>query len=308
MSKLLFFIVSLLFSLYSFNASATDKVIASVNGNAITNKDIEQRVAFLKMQHVSGDLKKQAKEQLITQMLKTIEIQRHKAQLSNAEIDKKFTEFAQKNGMDTAQLSLMLAQHNIDPDHFKNFIATQIGWQKLLIMRFRAEHGSADLLSEQETAHRQIESGAEKPKTWEYQLQKITFVMPDNPSAKIKKARLRALAYFKHNFKSCDSSYDLASKLLDIVINEEGRMLEPQLPTAWEKVIKNTKANSISEPIQTPEGLVAFAVCDKREVDDDRVAQLIYSINDTKEHSSEMLKDLDAKYLSEIRSSARIVE
>lgn len=307
MFKLLFLLSSFVFAFYTINANATAKVVASVDGNAITDNDIEQRAAFLRLQHATGDLNKKAKDQLIAQMIKNLEIHKHNAQLSEQEVDARFKEFAQKNGMDTSQLSLMLAQNNITPDHFKNFIATQVGWQKLLLMRYRAEHGSASLLNAQEAAHRQLEAGAEKPKTWEYKIQKITFVMPDKHSDKIKRARLRAIDYFKRHFRGCDSSYTVASKLLDVVINEEGRILEPQLPTQWQEAIKHTTQNSISKPIETSDGLVAFAVCDKREVDDDRVAQLVYAIKDTQQNSSEIMKDLGAKYLSELKAKARIV-
>lgn len=305
-------IILLSLSLYfSFNVStsyAAIKVIASVNGNAITDNDIEQRIAFLKLQHTSGDLKAIAKEQLIEQMLKNLEIQKHKATLSNDEIDKRFNDFAQKNGMDASQLSLMLAQNNINPDHFKNFIATQVGWQKLLYMRYRSENGSEGLLNAQEATHRQLEEGAEKPKTWEYKIQKIIFVLPDKSTPKIKKARLRAITYFKRRFRGCDSSYPIASKLLDVVINEEGRILKPQLPAEWAKVIPSTKVNSISEPITTNDGLVVFAVCDKRQVNDDRVAQLIYSIKDSQQNSSDTMKKLNDKYLEELKTNARIVK
>lgn len=307
MFKLLFLISNFLFAFYTINANATVKVVASVDGNAITDNDVKQRAAFLRLQHATGDLDKKAKDQLIAQMIKNLEIQKHNAQLSEKEIDARFKEFAQKNGMDRSQLSLMLAQNNITPDHFKNFIATQVGWQKLLLMRYRSEHGSADLLNAQEAAHRQLEAGAEKPKTWEYKIQKITFVMPDKRTDKIKKARLRAIHYFKQRFRGCDSSYIIASKLLDVVINEEGRILEPQLSTEWSEAVKHTLPNTISKPIETSDGLVAFAVCDKRQVDDDRVAQLIYSIKDTQQNSNQIMKDLDAKYLSELKAKARIV-
>lgn len=306
--KVVFLIFTIAFSFNFLPAKAATTVIASVDGNAITDNDITQRIAFLKLQHVSGDFKKIAKQQLIEQMLKNIEIHKHKAQLSNQEIDNKYKEFAQKNGMDASQLSLMLAQNNINPDHFKNFMAVQVGWQKLLYMRYNSEKGENNgMLSAQEAAHRQLEQGAEKPQTWEYNLQKITFVMPDKSTKKIKKARLRAIDYFKKHFRSCDSSYQIASKLLDVVINEEGSILEPQLPVEWAKVIPTAEVNTITKPIETSNGLVTFAICDKKQVDDDRVAQLVYSLKDTQQNNDNVMKKLNDKYLEELKTNARIV-
>ncbi|MDN5249362.1 peptidylprolyl isomerase [Bartonella sp. TP] len=306
-------ILPLIFSLilantvFMQNAVSEAKIKISVNNNAITDTDIQQRVALLHLQHQTGDLENKAKQQLIEQELQASELRARDALPSNDEVDNSYKDFAQKNHMTVPQLSMMLLNANLSPEHFKNYIATQIGWQNLVIMRYRAENANNGMLSQTETIQRELAHGGTKPQVTEYNLQKVLFVLPDHPSQKALQQAKKNAAYFKKRFSSCDSSREIAANLQDVIIQNVGSVLAPQLPTEWKQIIETTKIGHLTNAIQSPEGLTALAICSARKVSDDRVAQIVYSMQETKKNTPQQLKTLNDKYLEELKAKARIV-
>lgn len=287
-------------------AYSAGKIIVSVNGNAITDEDINHRIALLRMQHIPGNIPQLAKQQLIDDMLKNLEIENRNMAVSNKEVEMQYLDFAKRNHVSKAQLSALLEQNNITADHFKRYIATQMGWQRLLVSRYRAEHGANGLISAQDAANEQIERGGIKPETTEYQLQQITFVLPDHVTNRIKQRRIREIKSFKRAFRGCDSSYDLSQRFNDVVIRDLGRVLKPALPDEWKNQVIKTRVGYTTPYIENSDGLVVIAVCGKRQVSDDRVAQLVFSIKKTQGNNLAIFNELNKKYMDELRKSARI--
>lgn len=283
------------------------RVKISVNNNAITENDISQRVALLRLQHQSGNLVTLAKKQLIEQEIQRSELLSRNVMLDSSEIDNKYQDFAKKNHMNIAQLSMMLVNAGLTPEHFKNYVATQLAWQELVVMRYRAENGNNGMLSQAETMQRVIANGGAKPQVSEYNLQKIIFVLPDHPSAKLIKQAKNKAEYFRKHFTSCEASRLLAANMQDVIIQNIGRILAPQLPSELKQLVERTKVGQITGTITSADGLVAAGICDKRLVSDDRAAQMVYSMNDSKKNSPKLLQSLNDKYLAELKASARIV-
>lgn len=65
-------------------------IVVTVNGKPITNYDIQRRAAFLRLQQKQGNLSEQAKNELINEVLKNIEIKRRNIEVSNNEVESAF--------------------------------------------------------------------------------------------------------------------------------------------------------------------------------------------------------------------------
>jgi len=285
---------------------ASTTVALIVNGNAITNYDVQRRIAFLRLQHRTGNLSQIAKDELTDEMLKRIEMKRRNISVSDADVSQAYAGFAQRNKMTVDQLSDMLDQAGVTADHFKTYIMVQMGWGRLVSARYRAENGGTGLMSEQEAVQRMIKNGGVKPVANEYQLQQVIFVVPDNRRAAILGKRRQEANALRARFKSCDTTRSLTKGILDVTVRDIGRILEQQLPAEWEKQVKATSAGHMTTPIDTKRGVEVLAVCAIRKVSDDRVAQLVFTLQDRKSGGEKAAENLDKKYLKELRASARI--
>lgn len=285
------------------SASAQTAVAVIVDGNAITNYDIQRRAAFLKLQRRNGNLNALAKEELIEEMLKRVEMKRRNIDVSDNEVNNAFAGFAERNHMTVAQMTQMLAQAGVTADHFKTYIRVQMGWGRLVSARYRAEGG---MITEQEAVQRMIKNGGVKPSTNEYALQQVIFVVPANRRATILGKRKQDANNFRANFTGCDNLKNQATKMLDVTVRNLGRILEPQLPEEWDKAVRATPAGKMTPPQETPRGVEALAVCEIKKVSDDKVAQLVFSIQDNEKTGDKKAEDLSAKYVKELRDKARI--
>ncbi|ENN92164.1 peptidylprolyl isomerase [Bartonella bovis] len=290
-------------ALFISSVFAQTTIAITVNGNAITNYDIQRRIAFLKLQQKQGDLSAQAKNELIDEMLKDIEIKRLNIEVSNNEVNSAFENFAEQNNMTVDQLREMLDQTEVTEEHFKAYIRGQMGWGRLVNARYQSEDGH---LTEQEAAHRILKNGGIKPSTNEYTLQQIIFVIPAHRRAELLTKRMEEINNFRARFQGCNNTKKQVRGILDVTVRNLGKFLEPQLPTDWEQTIRATPAGKMTQPHETANGIEALAVCQIKKVSDDRVAQLMFSIQDSQKRTPQKLEALSEKYLKELRQRAYI--
>ncbi len=277
-----------------------------VSGNAITNGDIQHRVAFLKLQHKKGNLQQMAREELTDEMLKRVEMKSRGITVSDQEVETAYAGFASRNKMKVAQLNQVLDHAGVTPDHFKKFIMVQMGWGRLVSARFRA----TGMMSEQDAVQRMLKDGGKKPVATEYQLQQVIFVVPAaNRSAGVLAKRRQEANALRARFQNCDSTRQQALGTLDVTVRDLGRILEQQLPDEWSKDVKAAGVGRTTPTHDTEKGVEFLAVCSTRQVNDDRVAQLVFSMEGTDSAAGQEKKanELSKSYLEELRKKAKIV-
>lgn len=281
--------------------AASTTVALVVNGNAITNLDIEQRKAFLRLQHRGGNLNQIAREELTDEMLKRVEMKRRNIEVNLQEVNAAYNSFASRNNMSEQQMGQMLTQAGLTPAHFKAYIMVQMGWGRLVSARFRAE----GMVTEEQAVQRMLKNGGVKPTANEYLLQQVIFVVPANRRGAILNQRRQEANALRSRVNGCDSTRDLVKGKIDITIRNLGRVLEQQLPPEWEKGVKATASGKATPPQETPRGIEFLTVCSIRKVDDDRVAQLVFSIQEGN-NGEEKAAQLEKKYIAELRKAAKI--
>ncbi|EJF85670.1 peptidylprolyl isomerase [Candidatus Bartonella washoeensis] len=282
---------------------AQTAIVVTVNGNPITNYDIQKRVAFLKLQQKQGNLFAQARNELIDEALKNSEIKHRNIEVNDNEVENAFVNFATQNNMTIDQLNQILTENDITVQHFKDYIRGQIGWGRLVNARYQAETG---MITEQEAVRRILKNGGIKPSTNEYTLQRIIFVIPAHRRSEIFERRQREANNFRARFQGCNNAQSQAKGILDVTIRHLGKFLEPQLPRDWEQAIRATPVGKMTQFQETSDGIEALAVCKIKRVSDDYVARLIFSLQDNKQKSPQKLEILSEKYLKELRKVARI--
>ncbi|MFK4824000.1 peptidylprolyl isomerase [Paenochrobactrum sp. BZR 588] len=288
------------------SAASGTEVKVIVNSNAITSGDIQKRAAFLKVQGKKGNLTSQARQELTDEMLKRVEMKTRGIVISPQEVNAAYANFASNNRMSVAQMNQMMNQAGITPEHFKTYIMVQMGWGRLISSRFREE----GIISEEDAVQRMLKDGGRKPVATEYHLQQVIFVVPSSKRSPALIAKRRQDANtLRSRFKSCETTRSQAKGMLDVTVRDLGRILEPQLPGEWEKDVKAASVGSTTKPHDTEKGVEFLAVCSTRKVSDDRVAQLVFSLEGTQSAKGQEQKadQLSKQYLDELRKKGRIV-
>ncbi len=280
-------------------AYASD-IKVTVNKVPITSLDISHRAAFLKLQRKKGNLTSLATDELIDESLKVVEIKRVGVRIPDDAVAKAFANFAVQNKLKPAQLEQVLNQAGVTPKHFKDFIRTQMGWGQAVGARFRATSAT----SQHDLVAKMLEKGASKPSATEYMLQQVIFVVPTAKRSQIIGQRKKEATAMRARYTGCDTTRQFATGLKDVTVRDLGRLLAPELPPEWAELIKKTQAGGATTIRETDKGVEFIGVCRTKEVSDDKAAMMVLQSGGTADKAS---KELDDKYIKELRDRAQIV-
>jgi len=155
-------------------------------------------------------------------------------------------------------------------------------------------------------AERVRQSGGEKPSTTEYLLEQIIFVIPQNQRSARLKARRAEAAAFRERFTRCGETRALAVGLTDVTVRTLPRSLEPELPDEWKEELIETPEGGTTGIKDTERGVEFIAVCSRKTVSDDRVAQVL-DRQAKFEEFNERGDELTREFLNELKSEAKII-
>ncbi len=282
------------------NGAQANEIAIVVNETVITTFDIERRRNLLRLQRTKGNLREQAREQLIEEAIKMKEVRRLRATVSDAQVDRSFNRFASANKLSSKQMAQVLSQAGVGADHFKQFIRVQMSWPRVVQARF----GSRDGMSTQDLVAKMLERGGEKPSTTEYILQQVVFVIPSSKRNAILSQRRREAESMRGRFVDCRSTREFAKGLRDVSVIDLGRIMQPALPPDWKELVEKTPAGKTTGVRVTDRGVEFLAVCSSKQVSDDLAAELVMRLEEARNPDNN--SENSDRYLAELREDARI--
>lgn len=283
--------------------AAASEIRYVVNKVPVTSYDIQRRAAFLRLQNRKGNVSAIAEEEMIDQALRSAEMRRLGITISDEQVNDAYARFAKGNNMSTKQLDGVMEQAGIGRAHFKDFIRSQMGWNQAMAGRMRRATGTR--VSERDAVKRMLEQGGAKPTATEYMLQQVIFVVPAAERGKMA-ARKKEAEAMRARFAGCDRTREFARGLLDVTVRDLGRKYAPELPAEWAEQIKAAKVGGATTLRETDRGVEFIGICSSREVSDDRVAQMVFSVEGLGQSGEQKEDDESKKYLAELREKARI--
>ncbi|WP_188906218.1 SurA N-terminal domain-containing protein [Aureimonas endophytica] len=287
----------------SLPALAESEIAVIVNKDPVTSFAIQQRVPFLRLRHVKGDLKQAATDELIDEALKKQETKRLGIRVPDEAVEAAYAKFANDNKLTADQLGQVLGHAGFSPKAFKDYIRVQMGWGQAVQASMR---GGGQRLSETDVVQRMLAQGGNKPSTTEYQLQQVIFVIPPAKRDAMKAARMTEANGMRNRFSGCEGNYTIAKGLRDVTVRELGRVSQPELPEAWKDAISKISSSGTTPPLATEKGVEFIAVCSTRSISDDKVAAMVFQTQDL-EKSRSGGEGPDAKLLAKLKSKAAII-
>jgi peptidyl-prolyl cis-trans isomerase SurA len=280
---------------------AASSVVAVVNNTPVTSGDVERRAAFLRLQRASGNVRAMAREQLIDEVLKRSEVLRLKLSVSSAEVDAAYARFGASNKMSPQQLGEILTRAGVGPDHFKQYIAIQMSWPRVVNARYGPSSDTKTLVQ------RMQENGGKKPMTTEYFLKQVIFVVPEKRRNAILGKRKQEAEASRSKFPGCEQAKVFAATMRDVSIRDLGRVLAPEMPADWKPLVEKADGMTTGTRV-TERGVEYLAICKKREVNDDVAAETVFRAEDLSKAKGEESDENSKKYIAELRKKATITE
>jgi peptidyl-prolyl cis-trans isomerase SurA len=243
--------------------AAAQNAVLAVNGEVITNWDIEQRSKFNMLASHKPQPREQIIEELIDDKLKAQIAKRYKIDLTDKDVDQQYAEMAKRMHQTSEQLTQVLAQSGIDAKTLKTKILSDLSWQYIIRGKFQ----SALQISDQ-SVNSQIESQKKDNKDpdvgYDYTLRPILFLVPRGNAA-VMEAHKKAADALRARFTSCDVGLPAARAQRDVIIRDTITKNSSDLAPALRDILAKTELGHLTPPETTPQGVELFALCDKKE-------------------------------------------
>jgi peptidyl-prolyl cis-trans isomerase SurA len=240
-------------------------VAVLVNGDPITNFDVEQRSKLMELANHKAPTRQQVLEELIDERLKIQLLKRYAIEGVDKDVDNAFGNMARRMRITPKQLAENLEKQGVKSETLKSRMKAEIIWSQIV----RARYQSAFQFSDSDV---QARLAAKKPEDagavgYDFTLRPILFVVPRGSPPTVTEARLKEAEALRTRFENCEQGIPLARGLGSVAVRSPTAKNSSDLPAALRDVLNKTELGHLTPPESTAEGIQLYAVCSKKPSD-----------------------------------------
>ena len=240
--------------------SRAQSVAVMVNGEPITNYDIEQRgkLNFLTT-HKPAD-HQQVVDELIDEKLKIREAKKYGVDPTGADIDQAYAGMSGRMRITPEQLTKSLEGQGIRPDTLKARIKADMVWTSLVRGRFKE---SLQVSEKDVAAATKVNGGDEKPEpdAFEYKMQPIVLILPHGSAPAAIEARQKDAETLRNRVQSCAEANSLFKSMPNAAIREIVVKTSADMPATLRELLDKTEIGHLTPPEVTKQGIEMVALC-----------------------------------------------
>jgi len=244
------------------SAALAQQVVLKVNGDVITDYDVEQRAKFTMLTTHQNPPRTAVIEELIDDKLKAQVAKRYKIDLTDKDVDAQYGDMAKRMHMSSDQLTKVLGTGGVDAKTLKAKILSDLSWQYIIRGRFQSSLQISEQSVNDEVAN---QKKSDKTETgYDYTLRPILFLVPRGNAAMMEARRKDADA-LRARFASCDAGLTAARTQHDVVIRAPVTKNSSDFAPVLREILNKTEVGHLTPPEVTEQGVELFALCDKKE-------------------------------------------
>ena len=254
-------VVFTLFSVLSNKLAAEGifDTIISVDGAAITNYELEQRILFFSFLNEPGDTLISSRQSLIDDRLKMAAGSKDGFALSPTELENAMLDFAKNSDQNLSGLLNLLKEGGVDAETFRDYVEVGVVWREVVRKRFGSQSQPTESEIDRALAAERAEGDISVLLT--------EIVLPAGPSQleesrKIARelAKITSIGSFSEKAKklSVSSSRDNGGKI-------PWRNLK-DLPNGLRQIIASLRPGQVAKPLEVQNAIVLFQLRDVEEL------------------------------------------
>ena len=254
-------VVFTLFSVLSNKLAAEGifDTIISVDGAAITNYELEQRILFFSFLNEPGDTLISSRQSLIDDRLKMAAGSKDGLALTPTELENAMLDFAKNSNQSLSGLLNLLNEGGVDAETFRDYVEVGVVWREVVRKRFGSQSQPTESEIDRALAAERAEGDISVLLT--------EIVLPAGPSQleesrKIARelAKITSIGSFSEKAKklSVSSSRDNGGKI-------PWRNLK-DLPNGLRQIIASLRPGQVAKPLEVQNAIVLFQLRDVEEL------------------------------------------
>lgn len=274
-------------------------VAVLVNGEPITNYDIEQRTKLNFLTTHKQMPRKEVIDQLIDEKVKIKEAKKYGVDPGVSDIDQSYAEMGSRMRISADQLTKSLESQGIRPDTLKARLKADMVWTSLVRGRFKEslQVGEKDVAAA-------AKEGADQPQaaSFEYQMQPIILIVPKGAAPAAIESRKKEAEALRERVQTCEAANSYFKSMQNAAIRDVVTKTSADLPVPLRELLDKTPIGHLTAPEITKQGVEMVALCGRKPTTVDtpkkrEIREKMYT-----EKYQKKSKD----YLQEIRKAAMI--
>ncbi len=279
-------------------------IAAMVNGEPVTNYDIEQRIKLISIATQKSPSRKEVLEELINEKLKIQLIRRYSIEGIDKDVDAALANMARRGRSTPKQFEEQLAKSGINIDTLKSRVRAEIAWSQVIRGRYQSsfQFSEKDVLARLEPRKPDESALA----AHDYTLRPILFVVPRGSAPAVIEARRKEAEALRARFQGCEEGIPLARGLRDVAVRATVVKNSADLAPALREILDKTELGKLTPPEFTQQGVEVYAVCAKKQVGAENatgkreVREKLFS-EQFEGHSKRLIKELRSQAMIEYR-------
>lgn len=274
------------------------EIVASINGDPITNIDIDERIKMLRVLRKPAT-RDAAIESLFTDRLEIHEGGKFGVDPKDSDIAQEIVKVAQEMKLAPDALVGALQHAGVTPDHYKAHFRADLAFFVLVQALNKGVEASEDQVRAE-----LAKQGGKAASGTAYTVRQIIFAIPRSATVATFTERAREAEQLRGRFTDCDSGLPLARAMNDVTVRDSLTKTSVEISESLRQLLDKTPAGHLTAPQRSSDGLEMIAVCSKGAAKDDSAARAAIS---QKILAAHIAADGERR-LKELRARAVIVQ
>jgi peptidyl-prolyl cis-trans isomerase SurA len=246
--------------------SHAQSVAVMVNGEPITNYDIDQRAKLDFLSTHKKPSRKEIIEELIDQKVKIREAKQFGVDPTGSDVDASFAQMSSRMRMTSDQLEKMLEKQGIRPETLKERIKSEMVWTSLVRGRYKE---SLQIGEKDVAAAADVASDAKDTKldteSYEYKMRPIVLIVPRGSASSMMEAKHKEAEGLRGRIQTCDEANTLFKSMPNAAIRDTVTRTSADLPAPLREMLDKTPIGHLTAPEVTKQGIEMVALCDRKQ-------------------------------------------
>jgi peptidyl-prolyl cis-trans isomerase SurA len=274
-------------------------VAVMVNGDPITNYDIEQRTKLNFLTTHKQMPREEVVNELIDEKVKIKEAKKFGVDPTSTDIEQSYSAMASRMRITPDQLTKSLDSQGIRSDTLKSRIRAEMVWTSLV----RGRYKESLQVGEKEVAAAAQEGGEKtEAEAFEYKMRPIVLIVPHGSAPAVVESRRKEADALRERVQTCDEANSYFRSMQNAAIKEAVTKTSADIPGPLREVLDKTPIGHLTAPEITKQGVEMVALCGRKPTTIDSPKK--------KEIRDKMyVQKFEAKskaYLQEVRKAAMI--
>lgn len=236
-------------------------VAVMVNGEPITNFDIEQRTKLNFLTTHKQSTRQEVIEELINDKVKVKEAKRFGVDPGASDVDELFSNMASRMRITGDQLAKTLEAQGIRPETLKARLKAEMVWGSLV----RGRYKESLQVGEKDVAAIVGESGEPtQTEAFEYKMQPIVLLVPRGSAASATELRKKEAESLRERVTTCEQANAYFKAMQNAAIRDSVTKTSADLPVPLREMLDKTPIGHLTPPEITKQGVEMVALCDRK--------------------------------------------